>query len=744
MSDKPAKAGLRSSTVHSPHTSSPSSKLPTPGSRKSGLKKQQLDKNGKPTPTPTGEPEPDAPESSNSKDGQGDLDISLLPPKMSISHRNLEKCPCGQTDKTSWRIDCSGCNQFWHVDCLGLGGLGKNEYNKLMDFLCPFCYVAPVPTIKNENNDICYICRNTLSLQQANSVFETKLSSEKLNSLQGLTSAINSIDLEKFSTNVGIIQNFDLHLQHLLLKQNSLEEYQGSVKEIEKRTSDMSSSLEKNMAEISGQISSLQSQVDELSASPAHNTPPEADNSGEVLASIAAKLDELYSQEPIVHRQLNEPPASVVSADSPHDPLNHLQGASIVQDSETQFIHGEEAVSHSVDEFIDCDLETSLLDLFESSDGSFKSENGHSVLSYGEKYRYTGSRSSAESNSSAIPPAIAQLIEKLNNTFCDDGKPQLNSCLVNRYDGSLSFLPQHSDDEAVIHPESSIFTLSLGHECSVTFTESKSSATQEHTCKPRSLYSMTRKSQQFFKHHIEAGSISSGVRYSLTFRSVDWRNRNATCIIGDSNTGGLKFGSDRARTFGDLLPGRQFYAPVIDKINPYDTTGYNNTVILCGINDIRDDKIKNKNDIRSIFNRLSSKIEKIQAINPKSHIYICPILPTKLSELNRKALCFNNLIFTELIPSNFGVTCVIGFDDFLDANGLLHQDLSRRLTRFKKPDNLHLNWKGVAQLARTIKNTVLLRMNGGVDRRQRTSHVNGRPYSEVAAGGVEHQDGYQP
>ena len=81
-------------------------------------------------------------------------------------------------------------------------------------------------------------------------------------------------------------------MQHRLLNQNSLEECQGSVREIEKRTNTKSSSIEKVMADISGQISSLQSQVDELSA--------EVDNSGEVLASTAARLDDLYSQEPTV------------------------------------------------------------------------------------------------------------------------------------------------------------------------------------------------------------------------------------------------------------------------------------------------------------------------------------------------------------------------------------------------------------------------------------------------------------
>ena len=163
------------------------------------------------------------------------------------------------------------------------------------------------------------------------------------------------------------------------------------------------------------------------------------------------------------------------------------------------------------------------------------------MLSYGERYKYTGSRSSTDSEAAEVPPLINELISRVNSAFCPDGKPQVNSCLVNRYDGNLSFLPQHSDDEAVIHPESSIFTISLGHDCSVVFTDTKNDTILSHCCKQRSIYSMTRKSQQFFKHQIETGSVASGVRYSLTFRSVNWKNHNATCIIGDTNTFGPKF-----------------------------------------------------------------------------------------------------------------------------------------------------------------------------------------------------------
>ena len=147
------------------------------------------------------------------------------------------------------------------------------------------------------------------------------------------------------------------------------------------------------------------------------------------------------------------------------------------------------------------------------------------------------------------------------------------------------------------------------------------------------------------------------------------------------------------------------------------------------------------------------KIECIQAVNPKAHVYVCPPLPSKRAELNKKSLYFVRLIREELIPSNFGVTLVDGFDGFLDQSGLLSQHLSRRLNRYQKPDYLHLNWKGVAKLGVLIRNTVLLRMNGGTDRRRRppASRDNEQPhtgvtegYAGTAANGFGHNhDGYQ-
>ena len=115
---------------------------------------------------------------------------------------------------------------------------------------------------------------------------------------------------------------------------------------------------------------------------------------------------------------------------------------------------------------------------------------------------------------------------------------------------------------------------------------------------------------------------------------------------------------------------------------------------MCGINNLKSDLLKTPHNVREVYNSLVSKVPQIQYINPKAHVYVCPVLSTKLAELNRKGMCFNNLILNELLPSNFGVTYVDGFQEFIDHHGLLNRELSR----FKRPDFFHLNWGGFVWL----------------------------------------------
>ena len=662
-------------------------------------------------------------------------------PGITTSHRPLDKCPCNQSLK-SWKIDCSKCHQFWHVECLKMDGLTEKAYNKMVHYLCPFCFVPPVPTIQSDV-DVCHSCRNTLTLQQANSRQEVFLAANKMESLETFCKSVSSIDFESLSDQLNTVQALDVHLKHFLLKEDALKEHQDHVK-----------GMDSSVADLSEQIKILQSHVSELN----QNSNSQSNADGVVSAAktegfleyITAKLDQLVEKEPIISASIAEMQQSLNKAQStfttdvptPVHPNSERPSPLTTHHhlSTKQYEHNEHPTSVSLENFIDEETEQTLLTMLETST-KFKNENGHSVLSFGEPYSYSGSQAEHE----PIPEIIAAIISRINNDHNCVEQQAINSCLVNRYNGPTSFLPQHSDDEATIHPESTIFTLSIGQTCQIKFCEKSTGNESDLTCSPQSIYGMSRKSQEYFQHKINPGAIAEGVRYSLTMRSVSHSNRNSTCIIGDSNTGGLKFGTDGKRTFGKALPGKQFYAPTIDDINPYVSCGYNNVVIMCGINDIRKSNVKTQRELHDIYDFLVNKINLIQKSNPKANIFVCPVLPTKSELYNKKALYFINLIRTGLLNSNFGITFVDGFDSFLDSNGFLCQNLSKEFDRHQRRDYLHLNWRGVAQLGRLIRNTVLLRAHGGVDKRKRgPNRVDGRTYRDVAAPVEEHSSGQRP
>ena len=118
---------------------------------------------------------------------------------------------------------------------------------------------------------------------------------------------------------------------------------------------------------------------------------------------------------------------------------------------------------------------------------------------------------------------------------------------------------------------------------------------------------MTRKSQKYFKHEICSDEQFNGVRYSLTFRAVHWHNWNSTCIVGDSHTKSLKFGTEPG-TFGPATPGGKYFAPTVETINPYNCVGYNNVVVMCGINNIKANSVRNQADIHNIYSLFKGKI----------------------------------------------------------------------------------------------------------------------------------------
>ena len=63
---------------------------------------------------------------------------------------NLEKCPCSLSDKNSWKMKCTHCNQEWHSACANLKGIVS--VIELEGWECPWCF-TPIYCNTNVKND---------------------------------------------------------------------------------------------------------------------------------------------------------------------------------------------------------------------------------------------------------------------------------------------------------------------------------------------------------------------------------------------------------------------------------------------------------------------------------------------------------------------------------------------------------------------------------------------------------------
>ena len=451
------------------------------------------------------------------------------------------------------------------------------------------------------------------------------------------------------------VETLDLHIKHLLLNKESLNIYKSQF-----------SSIEENLSKINTKLDEFISVRDQNtdSASASCNT-----------ESILSKIDSLLSHSSNTSSFIPGPGST-----------SHPEVSSIN--------HGEEHVYYSRDDFIVNSHADKLLEFLSTCE--FESEGGRQVKAFGEPYKYNGSNLKPDE----FPEIIEQLIDNLNSEFCSDS-PKLNSCLINKFEGPDSCLAEHSDNELSIAPESSIFTVSLGDSCTIKFREEHTGKELVHQCPDRSLYVMSRRSQEHFKHKIDPGEIKN-VRYSLTFRCVSWRYFNSTLLIGDSNTGKLKF-CDGIGTFGKATPGLRAWAPLIKDIDPNIAAGYSNIVVLCGINDIRHSSIKSQTDVHKIYVSLKHKIELVQHTNSRAKIFICKLLPTRLQHLNNKVNYFNSLLYNDLVAKNYNISLVSGFMDFVDEQGLLAAQFCN------DGDYLHLNTYAVRILGNKIKTEIFCR-----------------------------------
>ena len=256
----------------------------------------------------------------------------------------------------------------------------------------------------------------------------------------------------------------------------------------------------------------------------------------------------------------------------------------------------------------------------------------------------------------------------------------LNQVLVNKYENSAT-LPPHSDDEGSIKPDSAIFTVSLGSSGKIEFSHMSSGDKQELAVEPNSLYSMTRQSQNFYKHHVLPNN-SDNLRYSITLRCVHWTNFNSTYAVGDSNFGGLEFGSGRGKV-GTVTPSFRDWTACVKDIVPTNCAPYRNVVVMSGTNDLK----INHNNVLETYQVLKGKVEQIREVNQQGNIFVCPVLPSRDLAINKKINEFNRLLFHDLQQSNLRVNFVLRFNEFA-AHGVLKDTLHDKRT---PRDILHIN-----------------------------------------------------
>jgi len=123
---------------------------------------------------------------------------------------------------------------------------------------------------------------------------------------------------------------------------------------------------------------------------------------------------------------------------------------------------------------------------------------------------------------------------------------------------------------------------------------------------------------------------------------------------------------------------------------------------MCGTNDLRCEYIKSESDIHCLVDQLKEKLYEIKQLCPKSKIFVVPVLPSRISQMNQNIECYNMLV-NDMLLSRFPDIWYEGIYGFLDNQN----KLSLRLTRLN--DDIHLGAGGLSKLVKYIKTCVYSR-----------------------------------
>ena len=321
--------------------------------------------------------------------------------------------------------------------------------------------------------------------------------------------------------------------------------------------------------------------------------------------------------------------------------------------------------------FLPNNLREKVAHLLANNDRNFKDQGTRKTISFGEQFWHQNDN---HNKPLPMPPAIQTCIDSICGLYPNADRP--NSVTVNKFTGSNSMLPERSDNEWIIKPESLIFTMSLGDSCNVVFTNLSDGSQTSQLTDDSSLLVMSQQSQGFYSHKIPKATHSTdSVSYSLTFRNVGKEYLQSTLVVGDSNTKHLYFPHERNNSYLAKLYGKRIYTPTIDDMEPIKCTGYRHIVLHVGINNLKNRHgSRTEVDISSTFDQWLKKIIEIRNICTRTNLIISPILPTKSCILNSRAKAFNSLLFS-CINSCW---TTLDFTCFVNDSGLLDENYSKK------------------------------------------------------------------
>ena len=337
------------------------------------------------------------------------------------------------------------------------------------------------------------------------------------------------------------------------------------------------------------------------------------------------------------------------------------------------------------------------------------------------------SKATRNSTTSEFPPIVAELIENLKSKIPD---AVVTQCTINEMEPAGA-IPEHSDNEASIVPDSAVYTFCIGGPRPIKFrSRFNRSSEVSHVANNRSLYVMSRESQNYWTHRVDAlndeEAAEQGKRYSVTLRHVDPHFLRSLLVIGDSNARKFKFGEDKG-TLGIWTPGKVVYTPTVDDIDPVccNAGSYRNVMIHVGINDLK--TITHPSQIIAVTDKLISKCRTIISMNPAVKLYVSPVLPTRDMGMNKKAMFMNRRI-QACISETFLNINILDYTDFVDERGLLRYNLCSNFNN----DPIHLGGRGIAKMVTVIKRNIHKIISGNVTNQRHSMKVDGRPYTSVS------------